>query len=226
MLSFFEASSTAAHWGQWRIKASYFWVFWTGVQYSEEPFNFSFGCGAHSSAELFWCLVRVLRSSRLKLIYRSRWAFTLIIVSSYTANLAAFLTVQRMEVPIESVDDLADQTAIEYGTMHGGSTMTFFQVRSPRTKWKETPPTNQWPVGRFIDHVTSALPYFWIYLFILILIPFDILPSPEGRPRLIQTLWCLTVSHIQLSHQHVKLSAYQPAATSLVYTISLTSWKL
>lgn len=59
-----------------------------------------------------------------------RWAFTLIIISSYTANLAAFLTVQRMEVPIESVDDLADQTAIEYGTMHGGSTMTFFQVRS------------------------------------------------------------------------------------------------
>ncbi|XP_061683572.1 glutamate receptor ionotropic, kainate 4 isoform X3 [Syngnathoides biaculeatus] len=58
---------------------------------------------------------------------RQRWAFTLIIISSYTANLAAFLTVQRMEVPIESVDDLADQTAIEYGTMHGGSTMTFFQ---------------------------------------------------------------------------------------------------
>lgn len=58
-----------------------------------------------------------------------RWAFTLIIISSYTANLAAFLTVQRMEVPIESVDDLADQTAIEYGSMHGGSTMTFFQVR-------------------------------------------------------------------------------------------------
>ncbi|CAB1316676.1 unnamed protein product, partial [Coregonus sp. 'balchen'] len=55
------------------------------------------------------------------------WFFTLIIVSSYTANLAAFLTVQRMEVPIESVDDLADQTIIEYGTMQGGSTMTFFQ---------------------------------------------------------------------------------------------------
>ncbi|XP_043936952.1 glutamate receptor ionotropic, kainate 4 [Protopterus annectens] len=55
------------------------------------------------------------------------WAFTLIIISSYTANLAAFLTVQRMDVPIESVDDLADQTAIEYGTIHGGSTMTFFQ---------------------------------------------------------------------------------------------------
>uniref|UniRef100_A0A3P9J2P0 Glutamate receptor n=1 Tax=Oryzias latipes TaxID=8090 RepID=A0A3P9J2P0_ORYLA len=54
------------------------------------------------------------------------WAFTLIIISSYTANLAAFLTVQRMEAPIESPDDLADQTNIEYGTIHGGSTMTFF----------------------------------------------------------------------------------------------------
>ncbi|TRY94791.1 hypothetical protein DNTS_035659 [Danionella cerebrum] len=54
------------------------------------------------------------------------WAFTLIIISSYTANLAAFLTVQRMEVPIESAEDLADQTNIQYGTIHGGSTMTFF----------------------------------------------------------------------------------------------------
>ncbi|CAL8292843.1 unnamed protein product [Merluccius merluccius] len=54
------------------------------------------------------------------------WAFTLIIISSYTANLAAFLTVQRMEVPVESPDDLADQTNIQYGTIHGGSTMTFF----------------------------------------------------------------------------------------------------
>ena len=35
-----------------------------------------------------------------------------------------------MEVPIESADDLADQTNIEYGTIHAGSTMTFFQVRS------------------------------------------------------------------------------------------------
>ncbi|KAJ3581008.1 hypothetical protein NHX12_017178, partial [Muraenolepis orangiensis] len=56
------------------------------------------------------------------------WAFTLIIISSYTANLAAFLTVQRMEAPVKSVDDLADQTAIEYGSMHSGSTVTFFQV--------------------------------------------------------------------------------------------------
>ncbi|KAJ3583554.1 hypothetical protein NHX12_016905 [Muraenolepis orangiensis] len=50
------------------------------------------------------------------------WAVTLIIILSYTANPAAFLTVQRMEAPVESVDDPADRTAIEYGGMHGGST--------------------------------------------------------------------------------------------------------
>ena len=30
------------------------------------------------------------------------WFFTMIIISSYTANLAAFLTVERMESPISS----------------------------------------------------------------------------------------------------------------------------
>lgn len=56
------------------------------------------------------------------------WFFTLIIISSYTANLAAFLTVERMITPIENVDDLATQTDIAYGTLESGSTMTFFRV--------------------------------------------------------------------------------------------------
>lgn len=56
------------------------------------------------------------------------WFFTLIIISSYTANLAAFLTVERMVSPIESAEDLAKQTEISYGTLDGGSTKTFFKV--------------------------------------------------------------------------------------------------
>lgn len=56
------------------------------------------------------------------------WFFTLIIISSYTANLAAFLTVERMIAPIDSVEDLADQSEISYGTLDAGSTMTFFRV--------------------------------------------------------------------------------------------------
>ncbi|MCP9259355.1 Glutamate receptor 4 [Dirofilaria immitis] len=56
------------------------------------------------------------------------WFFTLIIVSSYTANLAAFLTLEKMTPPIESVDDLAAQKRILYGIVKGGSTEEFFKV--------------------------------------------------------------------------------------------------
>ena len=75
------------------------------------------------------------------------WSFfTLILVSSYTANLgsarenifafphfladllAAFLTVQRMQTPIENAEDLASQTKIAYGVQRGGSTENFFRV--------------------------------------------------------------------------------------------------
>ncbi|XP_059056605.1 glutamate receptor ionotropic, kainate 2 [Achroia grisella] len=55
------------------------------------------------------------------------WFFTLIILSSYTANLAAFLTVERTVLPIQSAADLAAQTSVQYGTLNGGSTMTFFR---------------------------------------------------------------------------------------------------
>lgn len=60
------------------------------------------------------------------------WFFTLIIISSYTANLAAFLTVERMDSPVDSADDIAKQTKIEYGVVKDGATMTFFKVNGAR----------------------------------------------------------------------------------------------
>lgn len=59
----------------------------------------------------------------------SAWSFfTLIMVSSYTANLAAFLTVAKMDVPIENAEDLAMQSKVGYGCLKSGSTRKFFQV--------------------------------------------------------------------------------------------------
>ncbi|XP_012734227.2 glutamate receptor ionotropic, kainate 3 [Fundulus heteroclitus] len=55
------------------------------------------------------------------------WFFTLIIISSYTANLAAFLTVERMDSSVDSADDIAKQTKIEYGVVKDGATMAFFK---------------------------------------------------------------------------------------------------
>lgn len=58
------------------------------------------------------------------------WFFALIMCSSYTANLAAFLTNAAMDDSIKSAEDLAMQTKIKYGTLEKGSTSSFFQVQT------------------------------------------------------------------------------------------------
>ncbi|XP_030751235.1 glutamate receptor ionotropic, kainate 2-like [Sitophilus oryzae] len=55
------------------------------------------------------------------------WFFSLIMTSSYTANMAAFLTVQKSANTINNVEDLANQNKVKYGIMKGGSTEEFFK---------------------------------------------------------------------------------------------------
>ncbi|GFN90015.1 glutamate receptor [Plakobranchus ocellatus] len=66
------------------------------------------------------------RSISGRIIGGAWWFFVLIIISSYTANLAAFLTVERMVTPIESADDLANHPTIKYGAVSSGTTLQFF----------------------------------------------------------------------------------------------------
>ncbi|XP_075243101.1 glutamate receptor 1-like isoform X2 [Convolutriloba macropyga] len=68
-----------------------------------------------------------------RIVASSWWFFTLIIISSYTANLAAFLTADRMKTPIKGAEDLAAQTAIEYGVLGSGSSRGFFEKSSVGT---------------------------------------------------------------------------------------------
>jgi glutamate receptor, ionotropic, invertebrate len=65
-----------------------------------------------------------------------------IIIASYTANLAAFLTVSRLDTPVESLDDLAKQYKILYAPLNGSSAMTYFERMSDIEKrfyeiWKD-----------------------------------------------------------------------------------------
>ncbi|KAL3311509.1 Glutamate receptor ionotropic, kainate 1, partial [Cichlidogyrus casuarinus] len=68
----------------------------------------------------------VPRATSTRIIAGCWWFFTLIIIASYTANLAAFLTVERMKPTIEKAEDLVEQSQIKYGTVKGGSTYRFF----------------------------------------------------------------------------------------------------
>ncbi|GFN84380.1 glutamate receptor, partial [Plakobranchus ocellatus] len=66
------------------------------------------------------------RSFSGRVIGSAWWFFTLIIISSYTANLAAFLTIEKLVVSIDSADDLINNPRISYGTKRSGSSWDFF----------------------------------------------------------------------------------------------------
>lgn len=56
------------------------------------------------------------------------WFFTLIMISSYTANLAASITATRQDSSIDNVNDLAMQNEVKYGLLRNGATASFFKV--------------------------------------------------------------------------------------------------
>uniref|UniRef100_A0A1I8PVZ8 Ionotropic glutamate receptor C-terminal domain-containing protein n=2 Tax=Stomoxys calcitrans TaxID=35570 RepID=A0A1I8PVZ8_STOCA len=62
-----------------------------------------------------------------RLVAATWWLFSFIIIASYTANLAAFLTVSRLSTPIESLDDLAKQYKISYAPIHDSPEMIYFE---------------------------------------------------------------------------------------------------
>nr|QBB73016.1 ionotropic receptor [Protaetia brevitarsis] len=62
-----------------------------------------------------------------RLVAATWWLFGFIIIASYTANLAAFLTVSRLDTPVESLDDLSKQYKIQYAPLNGSSSMTYFE---------------------------------------------------------------------------------------------------
>ena len=58
------------------------------------------------------------------------WFFTLIMISSYTANLAAFLTVERMQDSVKSLEELNRQSKINYTVMRDSPYLEYFQVKT------------------------------------------------------------------------------------------------
>ncbi|XP_029985519.1 glutamate receptor ionotropic, delta-1-like isoform X1 [Sphaeramia orbicularis] len=69
----------------------------------------------------------VVGSVALRIVMGSWWLFTLIVCSSYTANLAAYLTVSRMDHAIRSFQDLARQMDVDYGTVRDSAVYDYFR---------------------------------------------------------------------------------------------------
>ena len=54
--------------------------------------------------------------------------FALLMVSCYTANLSAFLTIQRMDQSFSKPEDLVNHPEIRCGTVRRGATNNFIKV--------------------------------------------------------------------------------------------------
>lgn len=76
----------------------------------------------------FLYLYHYIQATSARILGGIWWFFTIIIIPSYTANLTALRTVERLQKPIQNVAELSSQEKITYGTLEGGSTMSFFRV--------------------------------------------------------------------------------------------------
>ncbi|XP_048776991.2 glutamate receptor ionotropic, kainate 2-like isoform X2 [Ostrea edulis] len=61
-----------------------------------------------------------------RIVSSAWWFFSLIVISVYTANLAAFLTISNAHMPITSAADLPKQNDYNYGTVEGSQIENFF----------------------------------------------------------------------------------------------------
>ncbi|XP_012989320.2 glutamate receptor ionotropic, delta-1 isoform X2 [Esox lucius] len=69
----------------------------------------------------------VVSSVALRIVMGSWWLFTLIVCSSYTANLAAYLTVSRMDNTVRTFQDLSRQMDVTYGTVRDSAVYDYFK---------------------------------------------------------------------------------------------------
>nr|XP_023697048.1 glutamate receptor ionotropic, delta-1-like isoform X3 [Paramormyrops kingsleyae] len=71
----------------------------------------------------------MVTSMALKIVMGSWWLFTLIVCSSYTANLAAYLTVSRLDNTIRTFQDLSKQNDLTYGTVRNSAVYDYFKAK-------------------------------------------------------------------------------------------------
>ena len=57
------------------------------------------------------------------------WIFCVIITATYSANLVAFLTVDKYHPPFNTLYELSQQTEFKFGTQGGTAFRTYFEVR-------------------------------------------------------------------------------------------------
>ena len=73
-------------------------------------------------------LILCFRSLSSRIVITSWWLFVLVLVNCYTANLAAYLTINKIDSTIRSAEDLVSQDRLRFGTVKEGSSYHTLKV--------------------------------------------------------------------------------------------------
>ena len=65
-----------------------------------------------------------------RVLVAAYWLFVVLMLATFTANLAAFLTVERMQETVKSLEELNRQSKINYTVMKDSPYSEYFQVSS------------------------------------------------------------------------------------------------
>ena len=63
-----------------------------------------------------------------RIVITSWWLFVLVLVNCYTANLAAYLTINKIDSTIRSAEDLVSQDRLRFGAVKEGSSYNTLKV--------------------------------------------------------------------------------------------------
>lgn len=100
------------------------------------PTAYPYPCREFSLKESFWFALTSFtpqgggeapKSLSGRTMVSAYWLFVVLMLATFTANLAAFLTVERMQTPVQSLEQLARQSRINYTVVNGSDTHQYFK---------------------------------------------------------------------------------------------------
>ncbi|KAB0792599.1 hypothetical protein PPYR_01851 [Photinus pyralis] len=99
------------------------------------PDAYPYTCRKFTLKESFWFALTSFtpqgggeapKSLSARTLVAAYWLFVVLMLATFTANLAAFLTVERMQSPVESLDQLSRQSRINYTVVRESLTHEYF----------------------------------------------------------------------------------------------------
>ncbi|XP_078679269.1 glutamate receptor ionotropic, kainate 2-like [Branchiostoma floridae x Branchiostoma belcheri] len=130
------------------------------------------------------------RSPPVRILVAFWWFFALIVITTYTANLTASLTVNRMSSSINSLEDLASQTDIPYGLVRGGGYYKFFESRAVEPEGSGTVFERMWyamisnrenGVRNYVEGMSRARNGSYVYMADDTTLAYDVITDPECK---------------------------------------------